>query len=86
MHTQKSSRQRVKTDTVGDDGLKFLFSEFETQTLNGFRVICVSLIEQSTGKRETKEMFIRELERATSKQTMLTKVTNYIMAGQGYGV
>lgn len=86
MHTQRSSKQRVKTDTVGDDGLKFLFSEFEKQTLTGFRVICTSLIEQSTGKRETKDKFILEIERATSKQVMLTKVTNYMMAGQGFGV
>lgn len=86
MHTQRSSRQRVKHDSVGDDGLKFLFSEFESQTLNGFRVICTSLIEQSTGKRETKDRFIREIEHATSKQVMLTKVTNYLMAGQGLGV
>jgi hypothetical protein len=86
MQTQKSSKPRIKNDTVGDDGLKLLFSEFEKQTLVGFKVLCTSMIEQSSGKRDTKEKFIREIEKATSKQVMLTKVTNYFLAGQGLGV
>jgi hypothetical protein len=84
--TQKNSRKRVEVDLVGDTGLKLLFSEFETQTLVGFRTICKSLIEQSSGKRETKNKFLNELERATSKELMLNKVTNYMLAGQGLGI
>lgn len=86
LNTQKSSRSRVKVDTVGEDGMKVLFAEYQTQTLVGFRVVCKELIEQSAGKRETKDKFINELDRATSKDVMLTKVTNYLLAGQGLGV
>ena len=84
--TQTNSRVRVKRDTVGDEGMKFLFSQHQTATLEGFRVICKSLIEESSGKRTTKDKFIYELDRATSKDVMVTKVTNYLMAGQGLGV
>lgn len=84
--TQTNSRARVKNDTVGNDGMKFLFNQYETATLDGFRIICKSLIEDSSGKRTTKDKFIYELERATSKDYMVKKVTNYLMAGQGLGV
>jgi hypothetical protein len=84
--TQTNSRARVKKDTVGEDGMKFLFSQYQTATLDGFRIICKGLIEESSGKRSTKDKFINEIERATSKDTMVTKVTNYLMAGQGLGV
>jgi hypothetical protein len=84
--TQTNSRARVKKDTVGEDGMKFLFSQYQTATLDGFRTICKGLIEESSGKRSTKDKFINEIERATSKDTMVTKVTNYLMAGQGLGV
>lgn len=84
--TQTNSRARVKNDTVGEDGMKFLFSQYQTATLEGFRIICKNLIEESSGKRTTKDKFINELERATSKDYMVKKVTNYLMAGQGLGV
>jgi hypothetical protein len=84
--TQTNSRARVKQDTVGEDGMKFLFSQYRTATLEGFRVICKGLIEGSSGKRATKDKFVNELERATSKDVMVTRVTNYLMAGQGLGV
>ncbi len=84
--TQSNSRARVRQDTVGEDGLKFLFSQYQAATLEGFRVTCKSLIEESSGKRTTKDKFIYELDRATSKDVMVTKVTNYLMAGQGLGV
>jgi hypothetical protein len=49
-------------------------------------VQCTELIEASTGKRETKDLFIREIGKANSKDMMLKKVTNYLLAGQGLGV
>ena len=79
-------RSRVKKDTVGEEGMKFLFSQYQSASLEGFRVICKNLIEESSGKRTTKDKFIYELDRATSKDVMVTKVTNYLMAGQGLGV
>ena len=86
MVTQTNSRARVKNDAVGDEGLKFLFSEYSESSLEGFRATCQHLIEKSSGKLVTKEKFYRELVKANSKSIMLSKVTNYLMAGQGLGV
>ena len=86
MQTQYSSKARVKKDTVGDAGLTFLFEQYRIQPLDLFRVQCTQLIEASTGKRETKDLFIREIGKANSKDMMLKKVTNYLLAGQGLGV
>lgn len=84
--TQKNSRQRVKTDTVGEEGLKILYSQYENQTVTGFRLLCKNLIEQSTGKRETKDKFLTVLDNSRSKNEMLVRVNNYILAGMGFGV
>lgn len=86
MQTQSNSRARVKNDTIGDDGMRFLYEQYAVQTLESFRIMCKEAIERSTGKRETKDRFIREIDKATSNTTMLKKVTNYFLAGQGLGV
>ena len=86
MVTQTNSRARVRSDAVGDEGLKFLFSEYSESSLEGFRTTCQQLIEKSSGKSITKEKFYRELVKANSKSIMLSRVTNYLMAGQGLGV
>ena len=86
MHTQSSSKARVKNDTVGNDGLKQLYESYSNLSKEDFRVFCKDTIEKSTGKRETKDKFIRELDRALSKDVMVQKVTNYLLAGQGLGV
>ena len=86
MQTQYSSKARVKKDTVGSEGLTFIFEQYSIQPIDLFRVQCAELIEASTGKRETKDLFIREIGKANSKDMMLKKVTNYLLAGQGLGV
>ncbi len=84
--TQKNSRQRVKIDSVGDTGLKLLYTQYESQSVTGFRALCKSLIEQSTGKRETKDKFLYVLDKSNSKNDMLLRVNNYLLAGMGLGV
>lgn len=84
--TQTSSRPRIKHDSIGEDGMKLLFEQYQTATFESFRILCKSAIEESTGKRATKDKFLFEIDRATSKDTMLKKVTNYLLAGQGLGV
>lgn len=84
--TQTNSRARVKKDTIGEDGMKQLFADYGTQNLEEFRQTCKQVIENSTGKRQTKDTFHVELDKARSKDFMLKKVTNYLLAGQGLGV
>ena len=86
--TQTNSKPRVKQDTLGNEGLKFLYGQFESKevTLQDFRITCLQLIEQSAGKRSTKDKFIQLINTAKSKQDMVVKVNNYMLAGQGLGV
>ena len=63
--TQSNSRQRVKVDTIGNNGLEEMYQAYE---------------------KETKNTFINVLMRATSKDFMVTKVTNYVLAGLGLRV
>lgn len=84
--TQSSSKPRVKKDTVGDDGLKALYTSYEMLNKEEFRSFCKQLIEDSSGKRATKDSFIVVLDRAPSKDKMVQSVTNYLLAGQGLGV
>ena len=86
MQTQSSSKSRVKVDTIGNDGLKELYAAYGVMETSNFRILCKSMIEKSTGKRETKDTFIRLLDSAVSKDVMVKKVTNYLLAGQGLGV
>jgi len=84
--TQKNSRQRVKVDTIGNNGLEEMYKAYDKETLEEFRNRCISIIKTSTGKKETKNTFIDLLDNATSKHVMVTKVTNYIFAGLGLRV
>lgn len=84
--TQTNSRKRVRHDTVGTDGMKQLFADYSVQSIEEFRHTCKQVIESSTGKRSTKDTFLVELDKARSKDFMLKKVTNYLLAGQGLGV
>lgn len=84
--TQTSSKPRVKNDQLGDERLKLLFAAFQSHNLEEFRNFCQVTIEESSGKRATKDKFITLIKTAPSKNDMLTKVSNYLMAGQGLGV
>lgn len=84
--TQKNSKQRCKVDTVGNDSIKDMFEAYNHETLEAFRSRCVSMIEQSSGRKEIKLTFISMIMKATSKDFMVAKVTNYVLAGQGLGV
>lgn len=84
--TQSSSKPRVKNDVVGNEGLSELFQAYQDQQLEDFRTYCRNVIEQSAGKRTTKDKFIQVISSSRSKNDILTRVTNYLMAGQGLGV
>lgn len=84
--TQSSSKPRVKVDTVGNAGLTLLFEAYKEKELEDFRGVCKSLIQSSAGKQTTKQKFLDAINSSRSKNDMLTRVSNYLMAGQGLGV
>lgn len=84
--TQTSSKPRVKHDKFGEEGLTALFEAYQELIIGDFRNYCTEVIEGSAGKRATKDKFINLILKSPSKNDMLTKTTNYLMAGQGLGV
>lgn len=84
--TQSSSKPRVKNDMIGNNGIKALYRSYEIMHKEEFRTFCKRVIEDSTGKRATKDSLIVALDRAPSKDRMVQSVTNYFLAGQGLGV
>jgi hypothetical protein len=84
--TQNRSTKRCKIDMIGDKGIQDIFNSYQSLNLIEFREACITAIESSSGKKETKETFKRALGISRSKDQMLQKVTNYFLAGQGFGV
>lgn len=85
-HTQNSSKQRCKIDAIGTDGMEKLFEAYRNEDINSFRTTCINIIQKSSGKSASKETFTSILLKATSKDYMVSKVSNYLLAGQGLGV
>jgi len=81
--TQNSSRVRVKHDGIGEERMKYIFESFTSMPAEDFRLLCIQTIEESTGKAETKLKFTNLIKQVNSKATMMSKVTNYFLAGEG---
>ena len=86
LKTQASSAPRLKNDTLGDDALKKLYSGFNTMSDMQFQGLCVDLVQSGGGSQATKDKIIAEIKKTKSRQTMVTKAQNFIMAGMGLGV
>ena len=86
MHTQSSSKPRLKNDTLGEDGLKDLYAKFETLNAEDFRNYCIEIVKSGGGNEPTKAAIIKELVATGAKAKMLTKANNFILAGMGLGV
>lgn len=84
--TQSSSKARLKKDTIGDDGLKKLYEAHSYMGIEQFREYCKELVQSGGGNQPTKDAIIEEIENSLSKDRMLTKTNNFILAGQGFGV
>lgn len=87
MKTQGSSKPRTKKDLIGDEGIQKLFEAHKTHTLTEFKKLAVDMIESSAAKRDVKNRFIFTIDfEEDSKDRILKIVTDFFLAGQGYGV
>lgn len=83
MSTSYSSKPRVPVDNFGDDGFKELFKAFEDLDMDDFRLYCIDCIARSRGNRKIKASFTAQLSLSSSKDYMLHKITNFMLAGEG---
>lgn len=84
--TQGSSKARLKKDTIGEDGLKQLYSAYGSMSVEEFRGYCIRLVQSGGGNQPTKDAIINEIENALSKDRMLKKANDFCFAGMGLGV
>ena len=87
LNTQSSSKARLKNDTLGDDALSRLYGYYESSIPFGqFKQICEDMVQMGGGKQARKDEIISAIRQATSREVVVTKVQNFILAGMGLGV
>ena len=87
LHTQSSSRPRIKEDKLGEDSLRLLYEKYEQSDFSTFRSFAESLIQASSGKQATKDRVIAEFYKSVATKKSIFLITNnYVLAGMGLGV
>lgn len=75
-----------KTDKFGDEGFNELFAAYQLP-LPQFKAKAAELIRsRSVSSRAKQEGFIQDLNKVHNKDIVLSKCTNFFMAGEGFKV
>ena len=85
MKTQSSSKPRLANDTLGNDALQALYKAYETMPLEDFHIFAEGVVMAGGGKQPMKLAICESMVGAT-KEKILTKAQNFILAGMGLGV
>jgi ABC-type phosphate/phosphonate transport system substrate-binding protein len=86
MHTQSSSKPRLKNDTLGNDALTGLYNAFKDMSDVDFEQYCVDTIQAGGGHQPTKDKLVAAVRDAKTRMKKLEKAQNFILAGMGLGV
>lgn len=84
MKTQSSSKPRLANDTLGNDALQALYKAYETMPLADFHIFAEGMVMAGGGKQPMKLAICNSMVGAT-KEKILTKAQNFILAGMGLG-
>ena len=87
LKTQTSSKPRLQNDTLGNDALKELYKAYSMMNRDDFRIFAEGVVMAGGGKQPMKLAIIAQMNKPNaSKEFILTKVQNFILAGMGLGV
>lgn len=87
LKTQTSSKPRLQNDTLGDEALKELYNAYAIMNRDDFRIFAEGVVMAGGGKQPMKLAIIDQMNKPNaSKEFILTKVQNFILAGMGLGV
>lgn len=87
LKTQTSSKPRLQNDTLGNDALKELYNAYGMMNRDDFRIFAEGVVMAGGGKQPMKLAIIDQMNKPNaSKEFILTKVQNFILAGMGLGV
>ena len=84
--TQSSSKPRLKNDTLGDDVLRQLYSDFESMDEDEFQQRCIAVVQSGGGNQPRKDEIINAINNSKTRLQRLKKVQDFILAGMGLGV
>lgn len=85
LKTQSSSKPRLENDTLGNDALTALYDAYNTMNRDDFHIFAEGVVMAGGGKQPMK-LAICESMVGASKEKILTKAQNFILAGMGLGV
>jgi len=87
LKTQTSSKPRLQNDTLGNDALTELYDAYRIMAREDFKIFAEGVIMAGGGKQPMKLAIIDQLNKPTaSKEFILTRAQNFILAGMGLGV
>ncbi len=87
LSTQQSSKPRLENDTLGNEALTELYQAYNTMNLEDFRIFAEGVVMAGGGKQLRKLEIINSMyDRNVTKEKVLTKAQNFILAGMGLGV
>lgn len=84
--TQSSSDPRLKNDTLGNDALRQLYSDFNTMTEAEFQQRCIDVVQSGGGHQPRKDEIIKAINQSKTRLQRLKKAQDFILAGMGLGV
>lgn len=76
----------IQHDKFGDDGFAELFAAYSLPIAQFRQQIIVLVRTKSVSSRAKQEGFIDSLRNVNNKDSLLTKTTNFFMAGEGFKV
>ena len=87
LKTQTSSKPRLQNDTLGNDALTELYDAYRIMAREDFQIFAEGVIMAGGGKQPMKLAIIDQMNKPTaSKEFILTRAQNFILAGMGLGV
>lgn len=87
LKTQASSKPRLENDTLGNQALTDLYKVYEESSLEIFQAYAECVVQSGGGKQPMKDKIIADMNKPNAtKEQILTKAQNFILAGMGLGV
>ncbi len=76
----------IKNDIATEAFMTNLYAAYAVESVPQFKATCVEAVNSLAGNAGKKAGFISDLNRLNSKDRMVKKVTDFVMAGQGFKV
>lgn len=77
---------KEEKDTCGDVGFTNLFANYSKMQVDDFKHYCIETIRKSRSPDSKKTQWVSMIEKLSTKDMILKKVSNFMLAGEGLRV